>query len=254
MKQVIIPKQLFIKNRRELVKNLSPNSIVVVFSADRKFRNGDQFFPYRQDSNFYYLTGFPEENCRLILYPENVNQTEREFLFIQETDEKAKIWEGCNFSKEEASEITGIQTVKFNTDFESIFSALIDRVDNIYLDFSEEHKDQSIREDSTRRFISKCKEEFSRLSYHSVLPLIVPLRLIKQPEELELINQACQITGHAFIELLGKITPGIMEYEVEAELIHEIIKLGSSGHAFHYYWILEQNMAIMLPIVPGPYL
>jgi Xaa-Pro aminopeptidase len=227
-----IKSDLFARNREKLVKRLAANSIVIVNSNDEMPRNGDQYFPFRQNSNLFYLTGIVQEKTSLVLYPDNKNKELREVLFIRKSSSKLEIWEGRKLNPDEAREISGIETIRWADEFNSVLAELMTIADNVYLNIPENPKFNPEIIVKEYRFESELKKKYPLHKYNRLAPLINEMRLIKEPEEIELIRKSCEITRDAFIKVLAHIRAGITEYEIEAVITHEFLKRGAGGHAF----------------------
>lgn len=223
----------FIKNRKSLEKKLQKNSLVVLSGNELIPQSADQFFPFRQNSDFYYLTGIDEENALLCLCPQHPDPKLREVLFIQETNTTRVIWSGKRLNKDESSKISGIKTVKWTSEFNSILRNLALNSEIIYLELNEYTNFSSKFTDVNQRLVNKIKSEYPLHKYERLTPLTTELRLCKSKEEIKMIKKAIDITKEAFLAVLKMTKVGIMEYEIEAEITHNFIKRGASGHAFN---------------------
>ncbi len=223
---------LFIRNRQNLSALLDPNSIAVIQSNDIYSSNADASLPFKQNSDLFYFTGVQQEETILLLYPDAKLGKNREILFIRESNETIAIWEGHKLSKEEATEKTGIQNVMWTSQFDQIFLQLALQVDTLYLSTNEHPRCSSFAETRNSRFIAECQRRFPLHNYRRLTQLTQGLRMIKSDEEIALTRKACEITEAGFRRILGIVRPGIGEWEVEAEFIHEFIKSGSRGFAY----------------------
>ncbi|HLN54203.1 MAG TPA: aminopeptidase P N-terminal domain-containing protein [Lentimicrobium sp.] len=229
--QQIDPK-LFCKNRIKLEKKLKPNSLAIIHSNDEMPRNGDQNFPYRQNSDMFYLTGLDQEKSILTLYPNHPDEKMREVVFITETDDHMVTWYGHKYSLEQASEISGIKTVKWLSQFDSTMRDFMSRAEYVYANVEENARFVTEVESKTQRYVKQLRDTYPLHNYQRLAPILMELRLIKEPQEIELLKKACEITGDAFNRVLKFVKPGIMEYEVEAEITHEFLRHGASGHSY----------------------
>ena len=218
-----INNQLFVKNRNKLSKLMKNNSISVVFSAQEMYRNGDQDFKYRQNSDFFYLTGIEQEKSVLLIDKTTIKT--KEILFILKPDKKTEIWEGKKLRKQEASDISGIKKIVWLDKFDSSITNIIENTNNIY--YQKDFKDDRIK--SLKKLASKHKKI---IKYLDIVKEITPLRLVKEPEEIELIKKAIEITRKAYIQVLKTTKPNKKEYEVEAEITYNFIKNGAGDHAY----------------------
>ncbi len=227
-----IDNTLFKKNRVNLASLLKPESVAVFHSSDLYPRNGDQYFKYRQQSDLFYLTGIEQEKTILMIAPGFHNEKFREALFILKPEPKLEKWEGHKLTIEEAREISGIENVFFEEDFEvSLREVLLDSK-RIYLNTNEYVKFTPEVKDRNQRKALELKEKYPLHKYERVAPLMKQLRQIKSEEEVDIIRKACEITGKAFEKVLENIEPGMKEYEVEAIITGEFLRHGSSGHGY----------------------
>ena len=232
MRYLPVNNKLYRRNRQKLIKKIQKDSLVIVNSNDKMPRSADQYFPYRQNSNMFYLTGIIQEKTSLILYPDHNNTDSREILFIRKSNSKLEIWEGKKLTIDEAKEISGINTVKWIDEFDTVLSELMTKADNVYLNLPENPKFNPEVVVKELRFANELKSKYPLHCYKRLTPVLNELRLIKEPEEIDLMKKACDITKEAFGRVLGFVKPGVMEYEIEAEITHEFLKKGSDGHAF----------------------
>ena len=232
MRYNLLNKSFYINNRIKLISNLLPNSVALFFSPDEYPKNGDQFFKFRQSSNLYHLCGISQEETILILTAINKSKNHKSSLFIKQVGEKQRIWFGEKHSIEEAKSISGIENINWNTDVDSEIEKQINSADNIYfLEEAQINSFDNIGSCNTRR-IEAIKAKFPNKNYISINPQMQELRLIKQKEELEAIKKAVSITKDAYYRVLKTLKPGMMEYEVEAEITYEYLKQGANGHAY----------------------
>jgi Xaa-Pro aminopeptidase len=227
-----IPRDLFIRNRHKLAGRLKKKSIAILHSSDQMLRNGDQFFPYRQNSDMFYLTGIEQEMSILLMYPDHPDANKQSILFIRQPDPKLETWEGRKLDKEGAEEISGIENIQWLENFESISRELILETENIYCASHELIKFKPEYPSRNERYLAKIKEDYPIHGLERLSPILAALRLVKEPEELALMVKAIEITKSGFEKILTIVRPGLMEYEVEAELTAEFIRLGATGHAY----------------------
>ena len=232
MKYLPINKGLFERNRKKLVKELEPSSLVVLNSNDIYPTSSDGTLAFKQHSDIFYLSGVDQEESILVLFPDASEAKHREILFLKETNETIKIWEGEKLSKETAFETSGIRTVYWLEQFETIFKTLMSEAQNVYLNTNEHLRAKVEVETREARFIKWCKEEYPAHNYKRLSPIMHKLRAVKEPEEIELMQKACDITERAFKRVLDFIKPSVWEFEIEAELIHEFIRSRSDGFAY----------------------
>ncbi|MDX5481275.1 MAG: aminopeptidase P N-terminal domain-containing protein [Hymenobacteraceae bacterium] len=232
MKYLPIDQELFVYNRHKFVRHLKPSSVAIFHSNDVMPTNADGTMPFRQNNDLFYLSGVDQEESILVLFPDAKDQRMKEVLFVRETNDHILTWEGYKLTKEQAQEVSGIKTVLWTHEFNQVLNTLLSQAENVYLN-SNEHL-RAVVEVETRdaRFIKWCKERYPLHNYERSAPIMHHLRAVKSEQEVELIQQACAITGKAFRRLLGFIKPGVMEYEIEAELYHEFLRNRSKGPAY----------------------
>lgn len=245
MKYQPIGQELFIRNRQNFARQLKPSSIAVFHSNDVMPTNADGTMPFRQNSDLFYLSGIGQEESILMLFPDAKNEKLQEILFVRETNSHILTWEGYKLTKEQARETSGIQTVYWTHQFEDILHSVIFEAEHMYLNTNEHLR--AIVEVETRdaRFIKKMKQQYPLHKYERSAPIMHQLRAIKSEREVALIQQACQITGKGFRRLLGFIKPGVMEYEIEAELYHEFLRNRSRGPAYEPIIASGKNACIL---------
>jgi Xaa-Pro aminopeptidase len=227
-----IESKLFISNRERLKSLLKPNSMVIVQSNDVLPTNADGTLGFRQNNDIFYLTGIDQEETILALFQDFPDEKFREILFVRETSEHLKVWEGQKLSKKQATEISGIEKVVWTRNFDTILRKLIFLADQIYLNLNEHDGREWAFESRERRFISEFKHKFPLHRIERLAPLMHQLRVIKQPIEIELIKKAIEITEKGFVRMAKYLKPKVLEFELEAELTHEFLKNRSRGHAF----------------------
>jgi len=233
MKYLPINPELFIKNRENFKKNMRQNSLAIFNSNDEMPRNGDQDYLFRQNSDFFYLTGIDQEKSILLLCPECPNPKYREVLFLVETNEHIAIWYGHKYTKEEATATSGIKNIMWLDSFQSVLTDVMSNTNNIYLNTNENSRYMNEVPYRDIRFAADLKAKFPVHNYFRAAPIVAKLRTVKSAIEIELIQKACDITEKAFRRLLKFVKPGVMEYEVEAEISHEFIKNRASGHSYN---------------------
>jgi Xaa-Pro aminopeptidase len=227
-----LDKQLYINNRKRFVTHLKPNSLAVFNSNDIYPTSADGTMPFVQHKDIFYLSGVDQEESILIIFPDCHAPKHREILFVRETNEEIAIWEGEKLTKDTATEVSGIATVYWLSDFERIWKMVMAEAENVYLNTNEHLRASTIVQTREDRFINKCKAAFPVHNYFRSAPIMHYLRSIKQPEELKQMQNACNITSRAFQRVLNFVKPGVKEYEIEAEIIHEFIRNGSRGFAY----------------------
>lgn len=227
-----IESSFYKENRERFSQRLQSNTIAVFNSNVQMPTNADGTLPFVQNSDLFYLTGIDQENTTLILFPDAVNPKFRAVLFIRYADEQVLTWEGHKLSKEAAREISGIESVLWQGEFERVFKSLAFEASCICLN-SNEHKraDISIK-NKDEQFVEWCREKFPLHSFQRAAPILHELRTKKHKLEIAVIQKACDITKSGFLRLARFLRPGVFEYELQAELAHEFLKSGSRGFAY----------------------
>ena len=227
-----IDKALFIANRKGLKSLLKPRSVAVFQSNDIMPTSADCTMPFVQDADLFYLSGIDQEESILLMCPDFPLEHLREVLFLKKTNEHIAIWEGHKYTKEEALETSGVPTIMWLDSFEQTLNTIMAETDHVYLN-SNEHI-RAVVEVPTRnaRFVEWCKQHYPLHQYHKVAPLMHQLRAIKSDIEIELLQTACSITEAGFRRVLSFVKPGVTEYEIEAEYLHEFVRRKSPGFAY----------------------
>ncbi|WP_353133215.1 aminopeptidase P family protein [Pseudopedobacter sp.] len=232
MKYEALNSELFIINRAKFANKLKPNSIAVFNSNDEFPRSGDQSFNFKQNPDFFYLTGIDQEQSILIIFPDSPNSLYKEVLFLRQTNEHIAIWEGHKYTKEEAKKVSGIQHIYWLDDFWNIFPSLIHYAENVYLNTNENDRYAHTVPYRDIRFIEEIRSKYPLHKLERASVIMRELRPVKSDLEVAYIKRACQITRDAFIRVLKFVKPNVSEYEIEAEIIHEFIRQRATGHAY----------------------
>ncbi|HBR12749.1 MAG TPA: X-Pro aminopeptidase [Chryseobacterium sp.] len=227
-----IPNSLFVKNRKKFAEQLLPKSLAVFNSNDIYPISADSTIPFQQHRDIFYLSGVDQEESVLVIFPDAYLEENREILFLRETNERIAVWEGEKLSKDQACQVSGIKTVYWLSDFDKVFNALMYEAENVYLNKNEHYRNSVETETREDRFIKKVQADFPMHTYKRSNPILQRLRSIKEPEELALIQTACNITEKGIRRLLKFVKPNVWEYEIEAELIHEFLMNRSQGFAY----------------------
>ncbi|MBI4930952.1 MAG: aminopeptidase P N-terminal domain-containing protein [Bacteroidetes bacterium] len=227
-----IPQQLFINNRKRFVKELKAGSLALFNSSDIMPMSADGSMPFKQQTDIFWLSGVDQEESILLIFPDAKLNEHKEILFLKETNEHIAIWEGEKLTKKRATETSGVQTVYWLSQFKTIFHQLMCECEHVYLNTNEHLRAVIEVETRDSRFVKWCREQYPLHNYERVQPLMHKLRAIKSKEEVALIQQACDITEKGFRRLLPLVKPGVWEYEIEAELIHEFVRNRSTGFAY----------------------
>jgi Xaa-Pro aminopeptidase len=223
---------LFITHRNNLSALLEPRSMAVIQANDMQVTNADAFQPFRQNNDLFYLTGVAQEETVLVLFPDAREPEDREILFLRESNEHIAVWEGAKLTKQQARERTGVERIEWITEFDGFLNRLMPQAESVYLSTNEHPRGDLSYGTKSLRFARECQARFPLHAYRRLAPLIYGLRSIKSEEEIEFTRIACDITEAGFRRVLGFVEPGVGEWEVEAEFIHEFTKRGSHGFAY----------------------
>ncbi len=232
MKYVPIDSQLFIDNRARFTKQLKPKSLAIFNSNDIMPTNADGHMGFKQNSDLFHLSGVDQEESILVLFPDAFSNTHKEILFLRETNDTIAVWEGAKLSKVQAQQVSGVRTIMWLNEFEKTLKTLMAEAEYVYLNTNEHLRADIQVQTRDARFINWCKENYPLHSYQRSAPIMQHIRSVKHSIEVELIQTACNITEKGLRRLLGFIKPGVMEYEIEAELLHEFVRNRSRGFAY----------------------
>ena len=232
MKYKQIDKKLFIENRKLFSKKLKKNTLAIFNANDIMPTNADGTMPFNQNNDLFWLCGVDQEESVLVIFPNHSDNNMREILFLKETNKEIAIWEGAKLNKEEAYNTSGIQTVFWLSELESKLAELIEKAEGIYLNKNMHSRSASEVQTRDDRFRIMIKEKFSGKNIKEAAPIMHELRYIKSKIEIALMQTACNITEQGVRRILPFIKAGVMEYEIEAELMHEFLINRSAGFAY----------------------
>jgi len=232
MKHLPLPPDLFTTNRKRFLKEMEPNSIAIFVSNDEVPSNADALYRFKQNSDLYWLTGITQEDSMLILFPSNPDKKFQEVLVLVRPNELKEKWDGKRLRKEEATGISGIETIIWLDTLDGILQPWIHLAESIYLDSNENDRKASLLQTREYRFIREMKERYPLHNYKRAAKVMKELRAIKTPLEIEVVQNAIDITHNTFERLLKFIRPGVMEYEIEAEIVHSFLSQRSAGEAY----------------------
>lgn len=232
MRYTPLTSSFYTRNRKNVVGEMAKNSLAVLVSHDEYPRCGDTTHPFRQNSDLLYLCGIDQEETYLTLAPWHPNPEYREILFIKNPSPEKIIWFGHRLSKQQASEISGIKTVMFTEEFEGVLNNLMMSAEHVYLHIPEDPRIKPTFPTHEVRFATQLKADYPLHDYRRLAPILYPLRVVKSSEELATMKKACDITRKMFERALGAIKPGKYEYEIEAEMVYEVIRNGATTHSF----------------------
>lgn len=233
MRQTPLSTNTFVENRKRFINHLPKNAIAIFFSNEVMVRNGDQFYwPYRQNSEFYWLTGIQQEHSFLILYPDAPLPEFREMLFLTETNEQIATWEGHKLSFHEAKNLSGIDTIFWNDRFDAMMRQMMGYAGICYLNTNENDRTPSNPQSYEHRMTTKIRQEFPLHQYGRASEILRKERSIRLPEEVNAVKKAISLTKEGLLLAMKSIKPGMMEYEIEGLLQGYYISKGAKGFSF----------------------
>lgn len=232
MKNLPLNPQLFVTNRERFVKMMKRNSIAIIVSNDESPSNGDAIYRFKQNSDLYWLCGITQEDSVVILFPDNPDPKYREVLVLVRPNELKEKWDGKRLRANEAKDMSGIKTIIWLDALEGLLQPWIHLADTIYLDSNENDRKASLLKTREYRFIEEMKSRFPLHNFERAARIFKDLRSVKTPPEVEVIQQAIDITDDTFRRLLKFIRPGVMEYEIEAEIVHSFLSQRAAGEAY----------------------
>jgi Xaa-Pro aminopeptidase len=232
MKYDPINPKLFIKNRKNFMAQMKPSSLAIFNSNDIYPVGADSTMPFNQARDIFYLSGVDQEESILVLFPDAPKEKHREILFLKETNEHIAVWEGEKLTKEKALETTGIKTVYWLKEFDKILFEVMTQCDTVYINTNEHYRANIETETREARFVKGLLEKYPAHSVAKSNPILQRLRSVKDQIELDIMQQACNITEKGFRRLLNFVKPGVWEYNIEAELMHEFLNNRSKGFAY----------------------
>jgi len=232
MKYHLLNSDIFIQNRKRFIERLDKNSIAIFNSNDELPTNGDALHRFKQNSDLYWLTGIEQEDTMVILFPDNPDPRLREVLVLVRPNELKEKWDGKRLRAEEAKKISGIQTIVWLDSIEAPLQAWIHLADTIYLNTNENDRKSNWVPVRDYRYAELMKQRYPLHQYKRSARIMKDLRAVKTPLEVEVLQQAIDITNNTFVRLLKFIRPGVMEYEIEAEIWHSFLSQRATGPAY----------------------
>lgn len=232
MKYLPLNPEIFIKNRERFISKMQKNSIAIFISNDEVPVNGDAIYHFKQNSDVFWLSGINQEDSMVVLFPDNPDPKYREVLVLVRPNEMKEKWDGKRLRVNEAQEISGMKTIVWLDSLDALLQPWIHLADNIYLDSNENDRKASLIRSRDYRFIDAMKSRYPLHNYLRAAKIMKELRAIKTPLEVEVIQKAIDITDNTFRRLLKFIKPGVMEYEIEAEIFHSFLSQRATGQAY----------------------
>ncbi|MCA0235976.1 MAG: aminopeptidase P N-terminal domain-containing protein [Bacteroidetes bacterium] len=232
MKYQALNSELFQHNRKRFAREMKPNTLAIFNSNDQMPRSGDSYHNFRQNAGLYYLTGIDQEETMLLLFPDCPKDGHKEVLLIRRTNEHLAVWEGHKYTKEEARAASGIEKVYFTDEADAIINEMILLSDGIYLNLNENDRYLSPVEYRDLRFAREIRDRYPAHAVYRSQLVLKKLQTVKSQWEVDATQHCIDITGKAFRRVLEFTKPGVWEYEIEAEIIHEFIRNRATGHAY----------------------
>ena len=211
---------------------MKPKSVAVFNSNDIYPVSADSTLPFNQHRDIFYLSGVDQEESMLVLFPDAPEEKHREILFVRETNDHIAVWEGEKLTKEKALEVSGIKTVYWLSEFDRVFAELMAQSEIVYFNTNEHYRANVETETREDRFIKKTKAKYPAHNWAKSNPILQRLRSVKDEIEIDLMQKACEITEKGFRRVLEFVKPGVWEYEIEAEYMHEFLRNRSKGFAY----------------------
>lgn len=232
MKYLPLNPEIFVQNRQRFVRQMQKNSIAIFVSNDEVPSNGDAIYAFKQNSDLFWLSGVTQEDSMVILFPDNPDPRYREVLVLVRPNELKEKWDGKRLRVKEAQDTSGIKTIVWLDSIDGLLQPWIHLADNIYLDSNENDRKASLVRSRDYRFIDEMKSRYPLHNYLRAAKIMKELRAIKTPLEVEVLQKAIDITDNTFRRLLKFIKPGVMEYEIEAEIFHSFLSQRATGPAY----------------------
>lgn len=232
MKYLPVNPEIFIQNRKRFAERMEKQSIAIFNSNDELPTNGDAIYPFRQNADLYWLTGIEQEDSMLILFPDNPDPKYREVLVLVRPNELKEKWDGYRLRVNEARAISGIQTIVWLDTLEGLLQPWVHLAANIYLNSNENDRKANLVPVRDYRYAAMMKERYPLHQYKRSAPILKELRAIKSALEVDVMQKAIDITENTFRRLLSFIRPGVMEYEIEAEIFHSFLSQRATGPAY----------------------
>jgi Xaa-Pro aminopeptidase len=232
MRNLPLNPELFKANRKRFIEKMRPGSIAIFVSNDEVPSNGDANYPFKQNSDLYWLCGVEQEDSMVVLFPGNPDPKYREVLVLVRPNELKEKWDGKRLRREEATAMSGIQTIVWLDTLDGLLQPWIHLADTIYLDTNENDRKANLVRSRDYRFVDEMKSRYPLHQYERAAKVMRELRGVKTEYEVEVTKKAIDITHNAFLRVMQFIQPGVMEYEIHAEIVHSFISQRSSGEAY----------------------
>ncbi len=232
MRNLPLNPEIFIQNRKRFTDKMVKNSIAIFNSNDELSQNADAIYKFKQNSDLYWLTGIPQENTMLILYPDNKDEKHREVLVLVRPNEMKEKWDGHLYRSHEATEISGCKTIVWLDTLDALLQSWMHAAETVYLNSNEHDRKSVYVPTRDYRYAKEMQERYPLHQYKRSALILKELRAIKSPLEVEVLQKAIDITDKTFRNILKLVQPGIMEYEIEAEIYHSFLSQRSAGPGY----------------------
>ncbi|MDR3681363.1 MAG: Xaa-Pro aminopeptidase [Flavipsychrobacter sp.] len=232
MKYTSIPSALYTENRRRFVEQMKPNSVAIFHASPTLPKSGDGTYSYHQDADILWLSGIVQEKTLVILYPDNPDKNAREVLVLLRPNDTLEKWVGHKLRKNEATAISGISNVQWLDGLDVMLQVMMNSADYVYLNTNEHNRLDTELPRLDLEFVHSTMKLYPLHHYERAAQITKKLRPIKTAAEIDVVKQAVNITHKALNRVLQFVKPGVKEYEIEAEIIHEFISNRATGHAY----------------------
>jgi Xaa-Pro aminopeptidase len=245
MKYEAINPELFKINRERFKEKMAPNTMAILHSNDEMPRSGDQFFDFRQNPDLFAMCGLDQERTVLVFFPDCPIKNLREIAFVRRTNEHIAVWEGHKYTKEEARATSGMENIMWDDEYQATIEKLMIHAQGIYLNSNEHDRYSSDVESRDRRMGRQLMNKYPMHNYLRAQPILKDLAMVKNEHEVALVQHACNITNKGFRRVLAFVKPGVTEYEIEAEIMHEFLSNRATGHAYHPIIASGKNACVL---------
>lgn len=232
MKYEAIDPKLYVQNRQRFIKKMKPNSLAIFPASPTIPKSGDGTMPYKPDADVLWLSGIVQEKTIVILYPDNPDKNMREVLVLLRPNDLLEKWVGHKLRKDEATAISGIKNVQWLDGLDAMLQVMMNSADTVYLNTNEHNRLDTELPRLELAFVQELMKNYPLHHYDRAARIMKELRSIKTKEEIAVTQKAVDITAKAFDRVLKFVKPGVMEYEIEAEITHEFLRNRATGHAY----------------------
>jgi Xaa-Pro aminopeptidase len=245
MKYLPLNPAIFIENRKKFINRLDKNAIAIFNSNDELPSNGDALYKFKQNTDLFWLTGIEQEDTMLILFPGNPDPKYREVLVLVRPNELKEKWDGHRLRAAQATAISGIETIVWLDTLDALLQPWIHLSDTVYLNTNENDRKANLVSVRDYRYAQSMQQRYPLHQYKRSAKILKELRAIKAPLEIEVMQKAIDITDTTFRRLLQFIKPGVMEYEIEAEIFHSFLSQRATGAAYNCIIATGNNARIL---------